>query len=322
MKAAVRDRYGSPDVLEIREIETPEPKPGEVLVRVHATTVTRTDHGMLLPDPWWIRPILGWWRPKVRILGLDFAGIVESVGVGTSKFGPGDRVFGMSLGRFGAHADYLCVPEDGAIAAIPGGRSFDEVVACEGAYYADTHMKAFDLGRGDTILVYGASGAIGTAAVQLAKARGAHVTAVVATRHLDLVRGLGADRVIDYTAQDFTAIGERFDFVMDAVGKTTYFRCRELLEPGGVYAATDLGPGLQNVWLTLGSAITRSRRVIFPLPGSGRGHAAYLAGLMEAGRFRAVVDRRYPLSRIAEAYRYVATGEKTGIVVIEVAPAR
>jgi NADPH:quinone reductase-like Zn-dependent oxidoreductase len=320
MRAAVTARYGPPDVVEIRQVPTPEPGAGDVLIRVHATTVSRTDCGMRQPHPWFVRLVAGLLRPKLTILGMDFAGEVEAVGAGVTSFKPGDRVFGLSPDVYGAHAEVLCLPERAAMAAMPAGMRFGEAVVCEGAWYADTNLQAFRLKAGDSILIYGASGAIGTAAVQLAKSYGAKVTAVVATRHLDLVRSLGADRAVDYTTQDFTQIGETFDCVFDAVGKTTYFRCRRLLKPAGVFAATDLGPWCQNPLLTIWSAITRSRRVLFPLPQSGQAKAfvEFLKARMEAGEFRAVIDREYPLEGIADAYRYVETAQKTGIVVINV----
>lgn len=320
MKAAVSARYGSPDVLEIRQVTKPEPKHDEVLVGVHATTVTRTDCGMLRPHPFFIRLVSGLFRPKLTVLGLDFAGTVEAVGTGVTSFKPGDRVFGMSPDTFGAHAEYLCLPEDGQIATMPAGMRFDEAVICEGAWYADTYMKKFSLEPGDRILIYGGSGAIGVAAVQLAKSYGAEVTAVVETRHLDLVRSLGADRIIDYTAQDFAKIGERFDVVFDAVGKTSYFQCRGLLKPDGVFSATDLGPWSQNIWLGPWFSLTGRKRVIFPMPRTSRAFMGYVRNLMETGALRAVVDRHYRLEAIAEAYRYVETAQKTGIVVITVSP--
>lgn len=323
MRAVINTRYGSPDVLEIRQVPKPEPKAGEVLIKVHATTVSRTDCGMLRPHPFFVRFVAGLRRPKRTILGMDFAGEVEAVGAGVMSLEPGDSVFGLSPDVYGAHAEYLCVPDNGAIAAVPAGTRFDEAVACEGAWYADTYLQAFRLNQAHSILIYGASGAIGTAAVQLAKSYGAKVTAVVATRHVDLVRTLGADRAVDYTAEDFTQIGETFDCVLDAVGKTTFFRCRRLLKPEGVYAATDLGPWCQNPLPTIWSVITGSHRVIFPLPQSGKAKAfvEFLKARMEAREFRAVIDREYPLEAIADAYRYVETGQKTGIVVINVRPA-
>ena len=323
MKAVINARWGSPDVLDIRQVPKPEPKAGEVLIRVHATTVSRTDCGMLRPHPWFVRLFAGLFRPKLTTLGMDFAGEVEAIGPGVTLFKPRDRVFGLSPDVFGAHAEYLCVPETGAIASMPAGATFRKSVVCEGAWYADTYLKAFRLKPGDRILIYGASGAIGTAAVQLAKSYGAKVTAVVATQHLDLVRTLGADRAVDYRFEDFTRIGETFDYVFDAVGKTTYFTCRRLLKPEGVFAATDLGPCCQNPLLTVWSQVTGSRRVIFPLPlsGTARAFVEFLKDRMEAGEFRPVIDREYPLEEIADAYRYVETGQKTGIVVINVWPA-
>ncbi|MHC1743258.1 MAG: NAD(P)-dependent alcohol dehydrogenase [Syntrophobacteraceae bacterium] len=323
MKAVINARYGSPDVLEIRQVPKPEPQAGGVLIRVHATTVSRTDCGMLRPHPFFVRFVAGLRRPKRTILGMDFAGEVEAVGAGVTSFKPGDRVFGLSLDDYGAHAEYVCLPETGAMATMPAGADFGAVVVCEGAWYADTYLQAFRLKSGHRILVYGASGAIGTAAVQLAKSYGARVTAVVATRHLDLVRTLGADRAIDYTAEDFTQIGETFDFVFDAVGKTTFSRCRRLLKPEGVFAATDLGPWCQNPLLVIWSSINGSHRVIFPLPQSSKAKALvdFLKTRMETGGFRAVIDREYPFEAIADAYRYVETGQKTGIVVINVSPA-
>ncbi len=320
MRAAVHTRYGSPDVIAVRDVPKPEPKPGDVLVGVHATTVSRTDCGMLRAHPFFIRSMTGLLRPKLSILGMDFAGVVEAVGANVSSFEPGDRVFGFSPDEFGAHAEYLCVPEDGPITHMPAGVPFDEAVLCEGAWYADTYLKAFGLGSGHRILIYGGSGAIGSAAVQLAKSYGAEVTAVVSTPHLELVRSLGAVRAIDYTAEDFTRIGDTFDFVLDAVGKTSYLRCRGLLKPGGVFSATDLGPGWQNIALSMWSSITGSGRVVFPMPKSSKAVVESIAARMAAGELRAVIDRHYPLGEIVDAYHYVETAQKTGIVVIEVVP--
>ncbi len=300
------------------------PDAGEVLIRVHATTVSRTDCGMLRPHPFFVRLFAGLRRAKRTILGMDFAGEVEAVGAGVTSFKPGARVFGLSPDIYGAHAEYLCMPEKGAIAIMPAGLRFGEAVVCEGAWYADVYLQAFRLKPGHSILVYGASGAIGSAAAQLAKCYGAKVTAVVATRHLALVRSLGADRAVDYTAEDFTQIGETFDCVFDAVGKTTYFRCRRLLKPEGVFAATDLGPWCHNPLLAIWSSIIGSHRVIFPLPVSSTAKAFVdpLKTRMEAREFRAVIDREYFLEAIADAYRYVETAQKTGIVVISQSDSR
>ena len=320
MKAAVNVRYGSPDVLDIRELPVPNPQAGEILVKVHATTVGRTDSCALRAHPFFVRPFSGLLRPRRKVLGLDFAGTVEAVGEGVTKFRQGNPVFGLTPGGYGAHAEYVCVPADGAVCGMPAGKRFHEVVVCEGAWYADTFLKKFNLKPGHKILIYGASGAIGTAAVQLSKFYGAEVTAVVSTRHLDLATRLGADHVVDYTAEDFAKIGQSFDFVLDAVGKTSYFRCRPLLESNGVFAATDLGRWWQNIYLAIWSSLTGTGRVVFPTPRDARSLVEFLKVRIDKGEFRAVVDRAYSLRNIADAYRYVETGQKAGVVVVDIVP--
>ena len=302
------------------QIPKPEPASGEIRVKVHATTVTRTDCGMRAPHPFFIRPAIGLLRPKLQVLGLDFAGTVDKTGPGVSEFSTGDRVFGLSPDNFGAHAEYLCIPAEGPVASIPADLSFAEAVIGEGAWYAEMYMERFSVKSGDRILVYGASGAIGTAAVQLAKARGAQVTAVVATRHLELAQSLGANAVVDYTAQDFTALDPVFDFVFDAVGKTSYFTCRRLLKRDGMFAATDLGPWGQNIFLSWWSAIRRNNRVVFPLPKADKKLIETLQSRMQEDALRGVFDRSYRLDAIVDAYRYVESGQKTGIVTIIVDP--
>ena len=323
MKAAVNTRYGSPEVVEIRDVPKPEPEAGEVLVKIYATTVSRTDCGMLRARPVFFRLFFfsGLLRPTRTILGMDYAGKIHTIGAGVTSFKPGDRVFGLAPDGYGAHAEYLCVPETSAMAIMPTRAKFDEVVAGEGALYANTNLRALGLKSGQKILIYGASGAIGTAAVQLAKFYGAEVTTVVATRHLDLAWSLGADHVIDYTTQDFSRIGETFDCVLDAVGKTSFFHCRRLLKPDGVFATTDpLGYRKLNLLPLVWRVVTRSGRFLFPLPKDRISFVQFLGARMAAGEFHAIVDRKYPLGEIAEAYRYVETGQKTGIVVIDVAP--
>jgi NADPH:quinone reductase-like Zn-dependent oxidoreductase len=305
-------------MVEVKEVPTPEAGSGDVLVRVFASTVSRTDREALRAHPFFARAFTGLRRPRRTILGMDFAGEVAAVEAQVTSFKAGDRVFGLTPGGYGGHAEYLVMPEDGAIAAMPEGLPFAEVVICEGAHYADTYLRAFGLRPGHTILVYGSSGAIGTAAVQLAKSYGATVTAVTDTGHLALATSLGADRVIDYTAGDFTELGPQFDFVLDAVGKAGYLRCRRLLKPGGTFSATDLGPWGQNIFALLWHQITRSKKVIFPLPKSSKEFVETMRVHLENGQFRAVIDRRYPLEQIRDAYRYVETGQKTGIVVVVV----
>lgn len=309
MKAVICERYGAPEVLRIEDVPEPVPGPGEIVVRVECSTVNRTDTATLRAHPFFARAMTGWLRPRHRITGMEFAGVVEAVGPGADRFAPGTRVFGMSPERFGAHAGRIAVPQDGPVAQIPDGVRTDEAVIAEGAWYANSTTGRLDPGQ--TILIYGATGAIGTAAVQLAVARGARVTAVVGPEHLELARTLGAATVIDRKASDFTAIGERFDIVFDAVGHTSYFACRKLLKPGGRYRATDLGPGWSNIWLGL---LSRGRRVSVPFPLDAPGFVRELAAMMADGRIRGVFDRRFALNDVAEAFRYVESGRKTGIV--------
>jgi NADPH:quinone reductase-like Zn-dependent oxidoreductase len=320
MKAAIIARYGSPGVVEVRDVPAPVPGPDEVQIRVRATTVNRSDCGELL-HPTLIRLLIGARGKRRNILGMDFAGTVEAVGAAASLFKAGDRVFGMCPFRDdGAQAEYFCMPEAGPIAPMPANLRFDQSVVCEGAYYASPIIEHFALKPGHRILIYGASGAIGTAALQLAKERGAEVTAVVAGRHLELVRSLGADLAVDYTTDAFGQLGRSFDFVLDAVGKLGIRRWRRWLKPGGVFATTDRGPWSQNLLFVLWSKVTRSGRVVIPLAkrGSGKAFVIGLREKLEAGRFIPVIDRRYPLTSIADAYRYVQTGEKAGVVVIDV----
>ena len=248
-------RYGAPDVVRIREVEAPVPQANEVLVRIHATTVNRTDCGYRAAKPFITRFFTGLRRPRVTIMGTEFAGVVEAVGGGVTAFEIGDRVFGYSEGRFGCHAELLTVPEDGSIASIPANLTFVEAApGTEGAHYALSFIRTAKIHQGQTVLVNGATGAIGSAAVQLIKGLGAHVTAVCDTAHVELVSGLGADRVIDYTREDFTLDEQQYDVVLDAVGKSTFGRCRRLLKPGGVYSSSELGPFCQNPVLALVTA--------------------------------------------------------------------
>jgi NADPH:quinone reductase-like Zn-dependent oxidoreductase len=236
MKAAVHTRYGPPDVVRVSEVEQPAPKDNELLVRVHATTVNRTDCGLRAAEPFFVRLFTGLTRPRVTVLGNEFAGEVEAVGRGVTSFEVGDRVFGFNGSTLGGHAEYLVTPEGGLVATIPGGLTFEEAApGTEGSHYALTMIRRSRIHEGQDVLVNGATGAIGSAAVQLLKHLGARVTAVCGTEHVELVRGLGADRVIDYTAEDFTKGEQTYDVVLDAVGKSSFGRCRRLLRPRGIY---------------------------------------------------------------------------------------
>jgi NADPH:quinone reductase-like Zn-dependent oxidoreductase len=257
----------------------------------------------------------------VTVLGNEFAGEVEAVGRGVTFFQVGDRVFGYNGTRFGAHAEYLAMPEDGSLATMPANVTFEQAAAStEGSHYALSMIRKAKIRSGQDVLVNGATGAIGSAAVQLLKALGAKVTAVCDTEHVELVRGLGADRVIDYTAEDFTKDEQTYDVVLDAVGKSSFGRCKRLLKPGGTYLSSDLGPLSQNPILALITPLLRGKKVLFPIPRDDQEMVRYFKELLESGAFRPLIDRRYPLDQIVEAYTYVETGQKIGNVVISVEP--
>jgi NADPH:quinone reductase-like Zn-dependent oxidoreductase len=315
MRAAVHDRYGPPDVLHLEDVERPVPKHDEVLIKVHATTVSRTDSALRAGEPFVSRFITGVRRPKRTILGSDFAGEVAAVGATVTEFSVGDRVFGINPWKFGAHAEFMCVRAAGALAPMPAGMPFDEAAAvCDGAILALNAIRPGRLRAGQRILVYGASGSIGTAGVQLARSFGADVTGVCLTKNVELVHSLGADEVIDSTVEDFTQNGRTYDAILDAVGNLTFRRCRESLKPGGVYLATD---GLRNLVLTLWTARIGDKRVRFPIPPKFTKHdVVFLKTIIEAGKYRPVIDRRYPLDQVVEATRYVETKQKTGNVVL------
>ena len=317
MRAVVHDRYGPPEVLRLEDVERPVPKDDEVLVRVLATTVNRSDCGWRGASPFFSRVFTGLLRPKRKIPGSEFAGEVEAVGAEVSQFEVGDRVFGLSVSTY---AEYICVPEHRRLAHMPVGVSFEEAApVCDGGAIALACLKKADLQEGQSIVVYGASGAIGTAAVQLAKHFGAHVTAVCNTKNVELVRSLGADEVLDYTSEDFTKNGKTYDVVFDAVGKHSFRRCKGSLKPGGTFVETDLGFMWHVPPLALLSRWIGDKRVTLPIPKYAREDVLFLKELIEAGKYRAVVDRTYPLEDVVEAMRYVETGQKTGNVVLTVA---
>ena len=324
MRAVVFDRYGPPDVLRLEDVERPVPKDDEVLVKVHATTVNRLDcatreanrrSGLALS--FMSRLVFGLRRPKRRVLGTEFAGEVEAVGAAVREFAVGDKVFGTSGLSFGAHAEFVCMRESARIAHMPAGMTFAEAAPiCDGALNALTCLKQADLRKGRRILIYGASGAIGTAGVQLARYFGADITAVCNTKNLELVKSLGADRVIDYTKEDFTKNGQTYDVIFDAVGKHSFRRCRGSLEPRGIYLPTD---GFANLILALVTPRLGGKKVLFQIPPrQTKQDVLFLKELIEAGKYRPVIDRRYPLEDVVEATRYVETEQKTGNVVLTI----
>jgi NADPH:quinone reductase-like Zn-dependent oxidoreductase len=321
MKAIVHHRYGPPEVAHLAELPKPEPKSNEILIRVITTTVNRTDSGFRSAEYVISRFWSGLLRPKFPVLGCEFAGVVESCGNAVNTFKPGDAMFGYNDQTFGGHAEYLCIAETAAVNHKPAGFSYDEAAALtEGAHYALCDIRAAKVQAGQEVMVYGATGAIGSAAVQLLKTMGVQVTAVCGTKHADLVRSLGADVVIDYQRSDFTRTPVRFDFIFDAVGKSSYGQCKPLLTEKGIYISTELGKGGENLWYALTSRFSRGKRLLFPLPTIKQADVLYLRDLAERGLFKPLIDRHYALEQIPEAYRYVETGQKTGNVIIRVAP--
>jgi NADPH:quinone reductase-like Zn-dependent oxidoreductase len=321
MRAVVHDKYGPAEVLRLEEVERPVPKDDEVLVKIYATTVNRTDTALRAAEPFASRFITGLRRPKRRILGTELAGEVAETGEAVTEFEVGDQVFGVNPWRFGTHAEFVCMRESAALAHKPVGTSFEEAAAvCDGAILALGCLRPADPRKGQRILVYGASGSIGTAAVQLARYFDADVTAVCNTKNIETVRSLGADQVIDYTQEDFTKNGQTYDVIFDAVGKHSFRRCQGSLRPGGFYLATD---GWQNLVLALWTSRIGDKRVVFPIPPRyTKKDVLFLKQLMEAGQYRAVIDRCYPLEQVVEATRYVETEQKTGNVVLTVSSDR
>jgi NADPH:quinone reductase-like Zn-dependent oxidoreductase len=322
MKAVVYDHYGPPEVLRIDDVPKPQPKEDELLIKIHASTVNRLDchtreanrsNGRVISGI--SRLVSGVRAPRQRILGSELSGEVEGVGSSVRDFKVGDRVFGMTGLRFGAHAEYTCARESSRILPMPANTTFEEAAAvCDGAMNALGCLRHVDLAKRRSVLVYGASGSIGTAGVQLARHFGADVTAVCTTKTFDLVRSLGAREVIDYTEEDFTKNGKTYDVIFDAVGKQSFQRCKDSLNRGGYYLATD---GFRNLLLTPWTALFGDKKVSFTIPPTyPKQDLLLLKGLIEAGEYRAVIDRRYPMDQVVDAARYVETQQKVGNVVL------
>lgn len=317
MKAAIYEEYGSPSVLQIKKVAKPTPNDTEVLIRVYATTVNRTDCAMLRAKPFIMRFFTGLLKPSKTILGTDFAGEIEAVGREVSSLKVRDKVFGFDDRGVNSHAQYMTRPENSAITTMPTNWTYQEAAAClEGAHYAYNFINKISLKSGQKVLVNGATGAIGSAAVQLLKYYGAYVTAVCNTKSIELLKSLGANKVIDYTKEDFTKSDEKYHYVFDAVGKSSFAKCKPLLASGGIYISSELGPMVQNPLLAIITPLTSSKKVIFPIPTDCKRSVLLIKKMIEEGKFKAVIDKTYILEDIALAYSYVEKGEKTGNVVI------
>jgi len=318
MKAIVHDVYGSPDVLELRDIPIPVPKAKEILIKVHATTATTAEGGMRRGEPAWGRLILGMREPKRKVLGLEVAGEVVSVGSAVTRFKVGERVFGFTGFGCGGYAQYVVVPESASVIEMPKGVSFDEAVGLVDGSTTALHFLR-DRGRiqpGQKVLIHGASGSIGTAAVQLARFFGAEVTGVCSTRNLELVKSLGAHHVVDYTKEDFTQAEDAYDIIFDVVGKSSFAACKAALKDGGRYLITVMG--FAAIAQTLWTALFGRKKVIFSMSIEKVEGLQFIKGLVEAGKLRPVVESRYPMARMREAHQLVDTGHKRGSVVISV----
>jgi NADPH:quinone reductase-like Zn-dependent oxidoreductase len=319
MRAAIYKKYGPPEVIHFADIPKPQPKPNEVLVKIIATTVNRTDTGFRKAEYFIIRFFAGFFKPKNQILGTEFSGIIESIGSDVKTFKIGDQVFGLNTYKFGTHAEYVCIKENGSIAIKPSNLSFEEAAAvCDGLMLAINYVRKIDFSTKPKILINGASGSIGSAAVQLCHYYGAQITAVCGTKNLELIKSLGADEVIDYTKTDFTQNGQLYDVVLDAVGKSSFFKCKKILKPKGVYFSTELGYLSQNIFLALVSPLSKGKKVGFPIPTDNQKDILEFKQIIEEGNYRAVIDNVYPFDQIVEATKYVETGQKTGNVVIRV----
>ena len=314
MKAIIYNTYGSPDVLELKELKLPVPKNNEVLIRVHSTTVTAGDIKARKADPFFLRFMLGLTKPKVNILGYEFAGEIESVGATVKSYQKGDHVFGVK-NEGGANAEYMCLPEDGVVTMKPSNMSHNEAAAMSsGAIVTMQALKKENIRSGQKVLVYGASGSLGTYAVQFAKYFGAEVTGVCSTSNIEMVKSIGADKVIDYTSEDFTEGNDTYDLVLDAVGKSSFSESKKVLNANGVYLSSWPTPRLFLQVLRTKLIGRKKAKLMSEFPNLKS--LKLLREIIETGKIKPVIDRSYPLERLAEAHRYVEKGHKKGNVVI------
>lgn len=319
MKAGVHTQYGPPEVVRILEVAKPVPKENEILVKVYASTVNRTDSGFRRSEYFISRFWSGLFKPNYPTLGCEFAGVVEETGKLVTTFKSGDKIFGYNDKTCGGHGEYLTIAETDAVTTMPHNMNFEQAAALtESPHYALVDILAAQVERGQNVLVYGATGAIGSAAVQLLKNFLAHVTAVGNTKNVEMVKSLGADEVIHYQTQDFTKTTKQFHFIFAAVGKSSYKQCKPLLTEKGIYISTELGKNGVNIWLALIGKLSCGKKLLFPIPTMTKQDAIFLKELAEQNELKPVIDRTYSLDQIVEAYKYVESGQKTGYVIIKI----
>lgn len=316
MKAAVRRNYGNQEAIFIESLNKPIPKEDEVLVQLKANTVNRTDCANLTGEPFIMKLMLGYSSPRKVIIGTDFSGVVMKSGFLAGNFKKGDRVFGFYDMGLESQAEFVCVKKD-YILPIPDSIDFKQAVAgLEGAHYAYSFIHYVDLQPGKKILINGATGAIGSALLQFSRQFDIEITATCNPENIDLIKKLGADKIIDFTKEDFTKTEESYDYIFDSVGKSTFGACKPILKEKGIYISSELGPKAENIFYSLASKFRKNKKVVFPIPFSQKKTMPYIINLLETGKFKPVIDREYPLSEISEAYKYVLSGNKTGNVII------
>lgn len=317
MKAAFRSKYCKPQDLKVREVAKPTIKGHEILVKVYATTVNRTDCAILEGKPFIMQFFVGLGKPKSPLVGTDFAGIVEAVGSSVNSFQVGDKVWGFDDLGLNSQAQFMAIDAKKSILKIPNNTTFEQATAsAEAAHYAYNFLSKVKFKAGEKVMVHGGTGGIGSAAIQFLKYHGLVVTATCKTESIELVRSIGADRVIDYTQEDFTKDKERYHYVFDAVGKSSFGKCKKILLPKGIYTSSELGDWSQNPFLALITPLFGQKKVVFPVPLDIKRSLGFVKSLLEQHQFKPLIDRIYPLDQIQEAYKYVASGQKIGNVVI------
>jgi NADPH:quinone reductase-like Zn-dependent oxidoreductase len=319
MKGIIWSKYGFPEHLKLAKIETLSPEGNEVLVKVKGSSVNRTDCAMFYAKPFFMRIMTGLMKPNRVSLGTEFSRIVEEIGTDVSGFKVGDEVFGLNPNGLRSHAEFLLIKEDWGITLKPANLSFIEAGSCtEGADYALNMLNKVDLKPGEKVLINGATGGIGSTALQLSKYYGAEVTAVGNTKNLGLLKTLGADEIINYEKKDFTKKAAQYDYIFDAVGKSTFGKCKPLLKPNGVYISSELGPWFQNIYFALMSKIRKGKKVVFPVPYDAKTSVFLVKQLMEENKLKPLIDKTYALEEVGDAFKYVSAGQKTGNVAITV----